>query len=325
MKIPRASCVGRGNVVYYFLRQRETEGHTITGMLTIDKPGGMTSHTVVNRLRRIFDQKEVGHGGTLDPMATGVLPVFLGRGTKAASYVSDDDKTYAARIRLGITTDTQDITGTVLTQTDVLPGRDALEAVLPRFTGTLSQTPPMYSAVQVGGQRLYKLARAGVEIEREAREITISELAFTDVPEFGEPGTGEYDLRVTCSKGTFIRTLCADIGEALGCGATLAELRRLRTGIFNIADAYTLERLEEMKTAGTLAEAVRCCDLLFTELPRLNLTSGNALRIRRGAPVYLHHAPGRVRLYDPDGAFLGVGIIRKTDRRPELTIEKGMI
>ena len=298
-----------------------------TGVVIVDKPGGMTSQGVVSRLRRIFGQKSVGHGGTLDPMATGVLPVFLGRATKASSYALEGDKVYAARFRFGLTTDTEDITGHVLTTSDALPDRDAVLAALPRFTGTLAQVPPMVSAIKKDGQRLYDLARRGIEVEREARTVTIYEIvpyADADSP-FGPAGEGEYDFRIRCSKGTYIRTLCADIGAALGCGAAMAALRRLQTGMFRLDEAYTPDALEEMKNNGTLDSAVLPCDILFRDLPALTLDAEGEARIRRGAPVYLLKKPGRYRLYDASGGFLGIGQVRETDRRPELMIEKGLM
>ena len=297
----------------------------MTGLLIVDKPQGMTSQTVINKLRRIFDQKTIGHGGTLDPMATGVLPVFLGRGTKAAQYVTDGDKTYVARFRFGLSTDTQDITGTTLQESTDYPTLEAIDAVLPRFRGEILQLPPMYSAVQVDGVRLYKLAREGREIEREARPIVIHELSHAVVPEFGPRAEYEWDFRVTCSKGTFIRTLCADIGDALGCGACLSALRRVHTGQFSIEEAYTLEKLEELKSLGELASTVRSCDVLFMDLPAVGLTPANTERFNNGAPVYLvGKKGGRYRVYSQQKDFLGLGIIRETDKRPELLVEKGM-
>ena len=298
-----------------------------TGIVTIDKPEGLTSQGVVGRVRRLFEQKSVGHGGTLDPMATGVLPVFLGRATRASSYALEGDKTYAARFRFGISTDTQDITGRTLAVCARIPARDEIAAVLPRFTGEVSQVPPMYSAIQKDGQRLYDLARRGIEVEREARRVVIHALKTLSADEspFGEAGEDELDVVVTCSKGTYIRTLCADIGDALGCGAAMAALRRLKTGAFTLENAYTLDALEKMKENGTLGEAVRPCDLLFAELPALTLDAEGEARIRRGAPVYLMRPAGRYRLYGLAGGFLGLGVVRETDRRPELMIEKGMM
>ena len=297
-----------------------------TGIVIVDKPGGMTSQGVVSRLRRIFGQKSVGHGGTLDPMATGVLPVFLGRATKASSYALEGDKVYAARFRFGLTTDTEDTTGHVLTTSDALPDRDAVLAVLPRFTGAVSQVPPMVSAIRKDGKRLYELARKGIEVEREARAVTIYAIdpCGADSP-FGPAGEGEYDFRIHCSKGTYIRTLCADIGAALGCGAAMAALRRLQTGMFRLDEAYTPEALEALRDAGTLDRAVLPCDILFRDLPALTLDGDGEARIRRGAPVYLMKKPGRYRLYGAEGGFLGIGQVRETDRRPELMIEKGLM
>ncbi len=300
----------------------------MTGIVVVDKPAGMTSHAVVNRMRRLFGQRSVGHGGTLDPMATGVLPVFLGRATKASAYALEGDKTYAARFRFGLTTDTQDITGKTLTTSQELPDEEDLRAVLERFRGEILQTPPMVSAIRHDGKHLYELARAGIEVEREARRVTIGtlELYARGESPFGDaPGEGEYDVLVSCSKGTYIRTLCADIGDALGCGAALSALRRLKTGIFCAQESYTPDELEAMQAGGRLESAVLNCDVLFRELASLVLDDEEEARIRRGAPVYRLTPAGRYRLYGGDGRFLGVGAVRETDRRPELMIEKGFM
>jgi len=290
------------------------------GIVVIDKPEGISSHTVISKLRKLLDQRKIGHGGTLDPLATGVLPVFAGRATRAAEYVQATEKAYTARFRLGIITDTQDITGTVLEERPVAVSRADVEAALDAFRGEIMQTPPMYSAIQVDGQRLYKLAREGREIEREARPVTIHALTLVGV----YPETNEYEIDVTCSKGTFIRTLCADIGDKLGCGATITKLRRTQTGIFSIAQAFTLEELAARKEAGTLDSVFLSPDLLFAELPQITMFPDNAARVCRGAPVYLtKRVPGRYRVYDESGAFLGVGVIEDTDRRQVLMMEKG--
>ena len=290
------------------------------GIVVIDKPEGISSHTVISKMRKLLDQRKIGHGGTLDPLATGVLPVFAGRATRAAEYVQATEKAYTARFRLGIITATQDITGEVLEERPVAAVQDDVEAVLSRFRGEIMQIPPMYSAIQVDGQRLYKLAREGREIEREARPVTIHRLELVGV----HPETNEYDIDVSCSKGTFIRTLCADIGDALGCGATVTKLRRTQTGIFTIAQAYTLEELAARKEAGTLEEIFLSPDLLFSDLPEIRMFPENTARVCRGAPVYLtKRIPGRYRVYGDDGAFLGVGIIEDTDRRQVLMMEKG--
>ena len=289
------------------------------GIVVIDKPEGISSHTVISKMRKLLDQRKIGHGGTLDPLATGVLPVFAGRATRAAEYVQGSSKAYTARFRLGVITDTQDITGEVLETREVSVTREDVEAALVSFQGDIMQTPPMYSAIQVDGQRLYKLAREGREIEREARAVTIHSISL--VGEY--PETNEYDITVSCSKGTYIRTLCADIGEKLGCGATITKLRRTQTGIFSIAQAYTIEQLAQLKEEGKLDSVFLAPDLLFDELPKLTMFADNALRVCRGAPVYLtKRVPGRYRVYDESGAVLGVGVLQDTDRRQVLTMEK---
>ena len=274
------------------------------GIFIIDKPEGMTSHDVVSRMRRLLNEKRVGHGGTLDPMATGVLPIFAGRTTHATGFVQEGGKLYAARMRLGITTDTQDTTGEVLERRPVSCGRDGVEAVLPRFTGEIEQIPPMYSAVSVGGVRLYKLARQGVEIEREPRCVTVDSLTLGETV-----GENEYELLVGCSKGLYVRTLIADIGEALGCGAAMSGLRRLRAGVFSIEDAITLEQAAELAQAGRLAASARSADILFSGLPELRLTARGETVIRHGALWRTTLPDGGCRLYGPDGTFLGLGAV----------------
>lgn len=291
------------------------------GIITVDKPAGMSSHGVINRLRRILGQKKIGHGGTLDPMATGVLPIFAGGATRVTEFVQESDKEYLVTMRLGVVTDTQDITGTVTDTRPVTCGRAEVEELIPRFVGTQLQVPPMYSAVQVDGQRLYKLARSGIEVEREAREITINSIVLTGFDEEAH----EYTLDVSCSKGTFIRTLCADMGKALGCGAAITALRRIRTGDFTLEDAYTLEELAEHGENGTLKGLFRCADMFFMDLGRITLNERNEERLRNGAPVYLTRFPARkYRVYGKTLGFMGLGEIRETDRRPELWLSNGL-
>ena len=196
----------------------------INGIVIIDKPQGWTSQDVTARLRRVYNTRRIGHGGTLDPMATGVLPVFVGRATRGVEFFEHAEKVYETVLRPGLTTDTEDITGTVLTEQEPAVTGEMLEAVLPRFRGEILQIPPMYSALKVNGQKLYELARKGREVERQPRPITIHELALLGMDAEG------IRLRVHCSKGTYIRTLCKDIGEALGCGGCMAALRRVRAG-----------------------------------------------------------------------------------------------
>ena len=226
-----------------------------SGILIIDKPAGWTSMDVCAKVRGIFHEKRVGHGGTLDPMATGVLPVFVGQATRAVEFAENGQKEYVAGLRLGQVTDTQDVTGTTLETRPVTADRAALEALLPRFLGEQEQIPPMYSAVKVGGQKLYDLARKGQVVERKPRRITIYELELLAQ----ESGT-DYLLRCRCSKGTYIRTLCHDIGRQLGCGGTLYALRRTMAAGFRLDQAVALEAVQAQGTALMLPK-----DSLFAE------------------------------------------------------------
>ena len=208
------------------------------GILLVDKPSEWTSMDVCAHLRGVLHERHIGHTGTLDPNATGLLVVLTGKGTKAAKYLENDRKEYIARLRLGVKTDTQDIWGTVLEQNGESRTRGEIEAVLPRFRGDILQLPPMYSAIKIRGKKLYEIARRGGDVEREPRPITIYRLELLDPDE-----NGDWGLEVECSKGTYIRTLCADIGEALGCGGCMSALRRVRCGDFTIAEAHTLEEI----------------------------------------------------------------------------------
>ena len=201
------------------------------GIIIIDKPADWTSMDVCAKLRGILKERRIGHGGTLDPMATGVLPVFVGNATRAVEFAEKGDKEYIAGLRLGLVTNTQDITGEVLSESAVLPEHSALEAVLPRFTGPIAQIPPMFSAIKRDGKKLYELARAGKEIHREPRPITIYSLEVLE-----QAGERDYLLRICCSKGTYVRTLCHDIGEALGCGGCMYSLRRTMAAGFTLSE-----------------------------------------------------------------------------------------
>ena len=266
------------------------------GILIIDKPAGWTSMDVCAKVRGILRERRVGHGGTLDPMATGVLPVFVGRATRAVEFAENSRKEYVAGLRLGQVTDTQDVTGTVLETRSVTAGREDVEAALERFRGDIQQIPPMYSAVKVQGKKLYELARQGREVERKPRDVTIYELELLEA----ESGT-DYRLRCLCSKGTYIRTLFHDIGRLLGCGGTLYGLRRTMAAGFTLAQAVTLEEVRERGEA-----LLRPLDGLFAQYPAVTLRSpGQEKRVRCGNPIALPGtAEGTYRVYGRDGDFL---------------------
>ena len=275
----------------------------LDGVLLFDKPSGITSNTAVQKVRRLFRVEKAGHTGTLDPMATGLLPVCLGEATKFSLLLLEADKTYAATILLGVTTSTGDLEGKVTARAKVQAEREAIELVPKRFVGQILQTPPMYSAIKRGGQPLYKLARAGGEVPRAPRSIVIHSLTL-----LGLEGD-ELKLSVRCSKGTYIRVLAEDIGRQLGCGACLSALRREEVGGFRLSQgAVTLEQLEQMapseRDALLLPE-----DALVSSLPRLDLDAAGALRLKHGRSVERSdaHVAGLARIYGPSGEFLGVG------------------
>ena len=268
------------------------------GILIVDKPAGWTSQDVVAKLRGVFHEKRIGHGGTLDPMATGVLPVFVGRATRAVEFFEHADKTYLAALRPGIVTDTQDSTGTVLERREAQVTEQQLAAVLPQFLGPQEQLPPMYSAIKIGGKKLYELARAGKEVERRPRGITIFSLDLC-----GREGE-DFLLRVHCSKGTYVRTLCHDIGAALGCGACMSALRRVQAGAYEIAQAVPLE---EIVNAAAPERLLLPVDSLFAGLPALTLAPWQEKKCRNGAAFAAEISGGKWRLYAPSGEFLALG------------------
>lgn len=271
----------------------------LNGVVVIDKPTGWTSMDVCAKLRGVFHEKRVGHGGTLDPMATGVLPVFVGRATRAADFVAAGEKEYLAALRLGVTTDTQDITGTVLEEKEVSVTGEQLTAVLERFTGEIGQVPPMYSAIKVRGKKLYELARKGVEVERKPRLVTVSRLELLGWPNAGE----DFRLRVVCSKGTYVRTLCHDIGQALGCGGCMAELRRTRVGQFDLGQAVSLDELVNAPDPAAFLRGVETC---FAQ----SAVTIDGLALKRalcGNPFPLLAPAGEYKVFDPAGNFLLLG------------------
>ena len=275
------------------------------GIICIDKPAGHTSFDVIARVRGILHMKKVGHAGTLDPMTTGVLPVFLGRATKACDILPVQDKRYRARFQLGLTTDTQDITGSVLERREVRVTRAEFEAAIRSFVGEQMQLPPMYSAVQVGGRRLYDIAREGGTVERTPRPVIFYSI---DILAMGEDWA---EIEVHCSKGSYIRTLCHDIGETLGCGGVLTELRRTMAAGFTEADCLTLEELTALAREDRAEEAVIPVERLFDRLPRLTLSPKLTRLFLNGAPLSLSQftlpAPeGDLSVWAEEGEFLGI-------------------
>ena len=269
----------------------------MNGIVIVDKPAGWTSQDVTARLRRVFGTRRIGHGGTLDPMATGVLPVFVGRATRAVEFFEHAEKTYEAVLRLGITTDTEDITGSVLTQQTVQVTGEELEKALASFRGEILQVPPMYSALKVGGQKLCDLARKGVEVERQPRPVTIFLLHCLSFS--GDRAV----LQVRCSKGTYIRTLCKDIGQALGCGGCMESLRRTSAGEYTIDEAVPLQTL---LTTDSPERYLRPVDTMFRSHPAVTLTAKQTLRCRNGNAFSVNLADGSYRAYGPDGEFLAL-------------------
>ena len=267
------------------------------GIVIIDKPAGWTSMDVCARLRGILHEKRVGHAGTLDPMATGVLPVFVGQATKAVPFAEGGTKEYEAILQLGIVTDTQDTTGTILEERAVAVTADDVRALLPRFTGRIEQIPPMYSAIKINGQKLCDLARRGKEVARRPRAVTIHALAITQ-----ELGGGRYALRTVCSKGTYIRTLCHDLGAALGCGGCMAALRRTAASGFTLEEAVTLEEVQRGSEA-----LLRPTDSLFRAYPAFVIPTGEQeRRCLCGNPLRAAAADGIYRVYAQDGTFLAL-------------------
>ena len=267
----------------------------MNGIVIVDKPAGWTSQDVVSKLRGALHTKRIGHGGTLDPMATGVLPVFVGRATRGVEFFEHAEKTYVATLRLGLHTDTEDISGTVLEEKEVHISEAEFLGILPQFRGKIQQIPPMYSALKVGGQKLCDLARKGREVERQPREIEIFRL------ECLEFSGNEARLLVHCSKGTYIRTLCKDIGQALGCGGCMAALRRVTAGEYTIEEAVPLDVLV---AAEDPEQYLRNVDTMFRSYPAITLTEKQELRCRNGNSFSIALADGTYRAYGRNGEFL---------------------
>lgn len=276
----------------------------LCGVILVNKHKGVTSHDIVFKIRRLFGTKKVGHTGTLDPLATGVLPVLVGRAAKAAEYLLCEDKKYVAQIKLGITTDTEDITGNVLSKCDILPTQEQFFNACEKFQGEISQVPPMYSALKVNGEKLVDLARRGIEIERQSRKITV----YSIEPKAINEKEGLYELNVHCSKGTYIRTLCADIGTYLGCGAAMTELMRTQSGSFKIEDAYTIEQLDGMEL-NKRASLLKPVEELFDTAKDVVLPDFYARLCRSGCEIYQKKiktdfpVDTYIRIFDKNGFF----------------------
>ena len=265
------------------------------GIVIVDKPQDWTSQDVTARLRRVFNTRRIGHGGTLDPMATGVLPVFVGRATRGVEFFEHAEKTYETVLRLGLTTDTEDITGTMLTEAPVSVIDEQIEAALAAFRGQIMQIPPMYSALKVNGQKLCDLARKGKTVERQPRPITIHELTLLERTE------NTLRLRVRCSKGTYIRTLCKDIGEQLGCGGCMESLRRVSAGEYTIDEAVPLQELLDTDQP---EKYLRDVDTMFRNYPAVTLTANQETRCRNGNAFSVKLPEGTFRAYSQSGEFL---------------------
>lgn len=256
--------------------------NTPMGVVCINKHEGVTSHTIVNIVRRLYNTKQVGHTGTLDPMATGVLPIMVGRAVKASEYLTAEDKGYIAEMQLGITTDSGDITGTVTSRNNAIPSPDEVKKAVLQFVGDIKQTPPMYSALKINGQKLVDLARKGIEVERNSRDIHINSINVECI----DQNKGLYKLDVDCSKGTYIRTLCTDIGDSLGCGATMTSLQRTKSGSFVLENSYTVEQLEQM-TLEQRQVLLLPIDSLFADLESVILPTFFEKLAKSGLEIYL--------------------------------------
>ncbi len=285
------------------------------GVVIVDKEKGYTSHDVVNVIRKIFSTRKVGHTGTLDPDATGVLPVCIGKATKVCDMLTFSDKEYEARVRLGIVTDTQDISGKVLAENNVDVTEAELKNAVNAHMGEINQIPPMYSALKVNGQKLCDLARKGIEVERKPRKITVYE------SEMSEFDGVDFKLRVKCSKGTYIRALCHDIGQMLGCGAVMTELRRIRSSIFDVTSAYSLDELKALAEKNALSDVLIPIDAIFEEYPKLAVPGNVRKRLCNGATAVVPASVGTYRVYDDDGKFLCIAEVSENAQNGKNTIK----
>lgn len=281
----------------------------LNGIIAVNKPQGFTSFDVIAKMRGILKMKRLGHSGTLDPMATGVLPVFCGSAAKAISIIPHTGKAYTAGFRLGLTTDTQDITGKALSDSTFSISAEQLENAARSFKGDIKQKPPMYSAVSVGGKRLYELARKGIEVEREDRSVTINRLEIT---QFNEK-TGDGLIEIDCSGGTYVRTLIHDIGQLLGCGAVMTSLVRTFSNGFSLNECVTLEQLEQLRDENELQSAVVSVERFFEALPEIRLNEMKTKMYKNGVKLHLDRLKGfdgkeKYRIYSDKNEFLGIAV-----------------
>lgn len=291
----------------------------MTGIICVNKPNGITSFSAVSQVRRITGEKKAGHTGTLDPMATGVLPVMLGGATRFLDFIPDSDKAYRAGFSLGITTDTLDITGTVTGRRTVCADESDVRAVLKKFTGVISQVVPMYSAASVGGRRFYELARSGVEVERPVKQVEIKELTLESA------GGNDYIIDVVCTKGTYIRTLIDDIGKELGCGAVMTSLQRTAAMGFYLDSCLTIEELQAARDGGKIRDALIGIEKVLEVYKAISVSQAQAKRFFNGGALALDRLKftpenGLYRVYSPDGIFLGLG--ECSAERGELSVKR---
>lgn len=281
------------------------------GVLNIDKPLGITSFDVVARVRRLTGIKKVGHTGTLDPDAGGVLPVCVGKATKIIEYLMEKDKAYCVGLLLGVSSETQDSSGKIIYEKSVEASFEEIEKTILSFKNIKEQIPPMYSAVRVNGKRLYELAREGIEIERKPRAVSIYQISIKKMERIADKVSVIMD--VECSKGTYMRTLCHDIGEAIGCGGLMDSLVRTRSGPFEIDKSYTLEALEELKLEDKLKSAFISPDQALPSFPSVVLTNSDAIKLRNGLTLNTMSEKGFYRLYNEDGSFLAIGNVTERE------------
>ncbi len=291
----------------------------LNGILVLFKPKGYTSHDAVNVIRKILGTRKVGHTGTLDPNAEGVLPICVGKSTKACDMITFSDKEYVAEVKLGITTDTYDMWGNVLTECVPDVSYEDLKSALTKFEGTISQVPPMYSAIKQNGKKLYELARQGIEVERKPREITVYECELLDFK--GDT----FKIRVRCSKGTYIRSLCHDIGELLGCGACMTSLVRTASSVFDINEAMTFDEISQKAEENGRESVLSCVDRIFMDYPEYKVNDVVKARLLNGAYSRVNIEVGTYRIYDRKDIFVGIAKVTIGEKGNVLKIDKAFI